>query len=151
MEENQKIHIISLDFEENKKIEKIIKKTKEEIIAIALIDETIVENIAEIFSERGWLGVGQLDTIKEVARKKALRKSNEWVKYIQTIANKINIPIQTVVLKQHLKEYLEEIRKTHPKKIIFSFKKGLNPTYDNSKYLIREQCKKLRINYEIMR
>ena len=110
-----------------------------------------MENIAEIFSERGWLGVGQLDTIKEVARKKALRKSNEWVKYIQTIANKINKPIQTLIFNQNLKDYLEEIRKTHPKKIIFSFKKGLNPTYDNSKYLIREQCKELRINYEIIK
>jgi len=130
----KKILIISLDFEKNKKIESFIQKNKTEPIeAIALIDENIINTVSEIFTEKGWLGAGQAENIKELFLKKAERKAEEWLAYIKKIAEEQKIKIPTKTETNTIENYIQNQNQNEIKKVVFTFKKGMNTTYETIK------------------
>ncbi|HRW35581.1 MAG TPA: hypothetical protein P5107_11065 [Thermotogota bacterium] len=134
----KKILLVSLDFDQNKKIESFIKKHKSENIqAIALFDENIINKVSDIFTERGWLGSKQADRLKSLFQKKAERKARDWLDYIGKIERDYNLSISKRIEKLTIESFIhtltENVSYKDIKSLAFSFKSGLNPTYDACK------------------
>jgi len=133
-----KILLVSLDFDQNKKIESFIKKHKSENMqAIALFDENIINKVSDIFTERGWLGSKQADRLKILFQKKAERKAQDWLDYIEKIERayylSIYKQIEKITIESFIHTLTENVSHKDSKTLAFSFKGGLNPTYDACK------------------
>ncbi len=146
--QKKKIYLVSLDFEKNNKIETFIQDhLSDEIEAIALIDENILNTVSDLFMEKGWLGAGQAENIRELFLKKAEREAQEWLVYIQKITKEKNKKIKTRIVKQFIEVFFKNLKTEETGQVIFVFKSGKNTTYDAVKNFLKNISQHQVFNY----
>lgn len=126
--------VVPIDLKKDKKIRRKIQKLKNPI-GLVIIDSKIIELVAQISVEKGWVGFGTTEKIYQVLLKEYRKMAESWIKFLGDVM-KIKI-IEGNFRKVIEKMYVE----LKPEKIYFVRSGGFNPYWSVAKP-IYEQMRK---------
>lgn len=130
-----------------KKNQKILKKIDDkEVLLPCIIDPNVLEIIAEITTEKGWLGDKFTTSFKNALIKQYERLLDRWMHNAETVLKKMNKKVESRKEKGNFKKIITKyVDEQNPDKLLFTYKKGYNPYWETLKPVINELCKKLKV------
>ncbi|TYB81830.1 MAG: hypothetical protein FXF54_14505 [Kosmotoga sp.] len=130
-----------------KKNQKILKKIDDnEVILLCIVDPNVLEIIAEMTTEKGWLGDKFTTSFKNTLMKQYERLLERWINNAEASLKKRNIKVESHKEKGNFKKIITDyVKKNNPNKLVFAYKRGYNPYWEILKPVISNLCKKLKV------
>ncbi|HDG62187.1 MAG TPA: hypothetical protein ENG15_04190 [Thermotoga sp.] len=127
--------VVPIDLKRDKKVRRKIQKLKDPV-GLVIIDPKIIELVAQVTVEKGWIGFGTTEKIFQVLLEEYRKMAESWEKFMKEI---MKVRIVEGNFRKEIEKVYEELK---PDKIYFVKSGGFNPYWTVVKP-IYEQMRKI--------
>jgi len=127
--------VVPIDLKRDKKVKRKIQKLKDPV-GLVIIDPKIIELVAQVTVEKGWIGFGTTEKIFQVLLEEYRKMAESWEKFMKEI---MKVRIVEGNFRKEIEKVYEELK---PDRIYFVKSGGFNPYWTVVKP-IYEQMRKI--------
>ncbi|RKX51927.1 MAG: hypothetical protein DRP25_03290 [Thermotoga sp.] len=127
--------VVPIDLKRDKKVKRKIRELKDPV-GLVIIDPKIIELVAQVTVEKGWIGFGTTEKIFQVLLEEYRKMAESWEKFMKEI---MKVRIVEGNFRKEIEKVYEELK---PDKIYFVKSGGFNPYWTVVKP-IYEQMRKI--------
>ena len=127
--------VVPINLRKNRKVKRKIQKLKDPV-GLVIIDPKIIELVAQITVEKGWIGFGTTEKIFQVLLEEYRKMAESWERFMEEI---MKVRIVEGNFRKEIEKVYEELK---PDKIYFVKSGGFNPYWTVVKP-IYEQMRKI--------
>ena len=112
--------VVPIDLKRDKKVKRKIQKLKDPV-GLVIIDPKIIELVAQITVEKGWIGFGTTEKIFQVLLEEYRKMAESWERFMEEI---MKVRIVEGNFRKEIEKVYEELK---PDRIYFVKSGGFNP------------------------
>lgn len=112
--------VVPIDLKRDKKVKRKIQKLKDPV-GLVIIDPKIIELVAQVTVEKGWIGFGTTEKIFQVLLEEYRKMAESWEKFMKEI---MKVRIVEGNFRKEIEKVYEELK---PDRIYFVKSGGFNP------------------------
>ena len=127
--------VVPIDLKRDKKVKRKIRELKDPV-GLVIIDPKIIELVAQVTVEKGWIGFGTTEKIFQVLLEEYRKMAESWEKFMKEI---MKVRIVEGNFRKEIEKVYEELK---PDRIYFVKSGGFNPYWTVVKP-IYEQMRKI--------
>ena len=127
--------VVPINLRKNRKVKRKIQKLKDPV-GLVIIDPKIIELVAQITVEKGWIGFGTTEKIFQVLLEEYRKMAESWERFMEEI---MKVRIVEGNFRKEIEKVYEELK---PDRIYFVKSGGFNPYWTVVKP-IYEQMRKI--------
>ena len=127
--------VVPINLRKDRKVKRKIQKLKDPV-GLVIIDPKIIELVAQITVEKGWIGFGTTEKIFQVLLEEYRKMAESWERFMEEI---MKVRIVEGNFRKEIEKVYEELK---PDKIYFVKSGGFNPYWTVVKP-IYEQMRKI--------
>jgi len=127
--------VVPINLRKDRKVKRKIQKLKDPV-GLVIIDPKIIELVAQITVEKGWIGFGTTEKIFQVLLEEYRKMAESWERFMEEI---MKVRIVEGNFRKEIEKVYEELK---PDRIYFVKSGGFNPYWTVVKP-IYEQMRKI--------
>jgi len=127
--------VVPINLRKNRKVKRKIQKLKDPV-GLVIIDPKIIELVAQVTVEKGWIGFGTTEKIFQVLLEEYRKMAESWERFMEEI---MKVRIVEGNFRKEIEKVYEELK---PDRIYFVKSGGFNPYWTVVKP-IYEQMRKI--------
>ena len=127
--------VVPINLRKDRKVKRKIQKLKDPV-GLVIIDPKIIELVAQITVEKGWIGFGTTEKIFQVLLEEYRKMAESWERFMEGI---MKVRIVEGNFRKEIEKVYEELK---PDRIYFVKSGGFNPYWTVVKP-IYEQMRKI--------
>jgi len=127
--------VVPINLRKNRKVKRKIQKLKDPV-GLVIIDPKIIELVAQVTVEKGWIGFGTTEKIFQVLLEEYRKMAESWERFMRSI---MKVRIVEGNFRKEIEKVYEELK---PDRIYFVKSGGFNPYWTVVKP-IYEQMRKI--------
>jgi len=130
--------VVPINLRKDRKVKRKIQKLKDPV-GLVIIDPKIIELVAQVTVEKGWIGFGTTEKIFQVLLEEYRKMAESWEKFMEGI---MEVKIVEGNFRKEIEKVYEELK---PDRIYFVKSGGFNPYWT----VVKPIYEQMRKNYPI--
>ncbi len=136
--------MVSVDAKKNERMVKSVAKICDRVKGLIIVDEKLMELVADIAMRKGWLGERFTVDLANLLVKEYTRMAERWVENMRKGFGKHGMVFEGKIRKGNFVEVLvDEAKALKVSRVVLTYKKGFNPYWSVIKELVPTIRRKL--------